>query len=67
MITATNLYFFDEEFVEQLCPFNGLIFVDGTFDAVQFLSILAKVTSNECAKVLLITIIIVAVITSTVQ
>ncbi|XP_074099257.1 uncharacterized protein LOC141527587 [Cotesia typhae] len=59
MITATNLYFFDEEFVEQLCPFDGLIFVDGTFDAVpnvrnnnnmQFLSILAKITSNGCTK-----------------
>ncbi|CAG5093265.1 Protein of unknown function [Cotesia congregata] len=59
MITATNLYFFDEEFVQQLCPFDGLIYIDATFDTVpnvqnnsnmQFLSILAKVTTNGCVK-----------------
>lgn len=60
--TAVNIYFFDEEFISQLCPFKDLIIVDATFDTVpklqnnknmQFLTVMAKITSNENSKVLL--------------
>ncbi|CAG5093259.1 Protein of unknown function, partial [Cotesia congregata] len=59
IVTATNIYFYDKEFVELLCPFTGVILIDATFDAVphvkdnsnmQFLSILAKITFNGHSK-----------------
>lgn len=61
IVNATNIYFYDEEFVGKLCPFTGVILVDATFDAVpslqnnssmQFLTVMAKLNLNGNSKVI---------------